>query len=98
MQILFADAAEMFATSPAHGLLQMTWYSPGEPVDCRLCQTATTPRDTYLLREIPFEDVDCAVYVGIHFGATVFADMETSMHTAGLVYGVTTGLARVALV
>ncbi len=26
MQILFADAAEMFATSPIHGLLQMTWY------------------------------------------------------------------------
>jgi hypothetical protein len=53
-----------------------------------------------LLREIPFEDVDCAVYVGMYFGATVFADIETSMHTAGLVYGValTTGLARVTLV
>jgi len=26
MQILFADAAEMCATSPVHGLMQMTWY------------------------------------------------------------------------
>jgi len=53
-----------------------------------------------LLREIPFEDVDCAVYVGMHFGATILADIQTAMHTAGLVYDValTTGLARVALV
>jgi hypothetical protein len=26
LQILFADAAEMFATSPIHGLMQITWY------------------------------------------------------------------------
>ena len=25
-QILFAGAAEMFASSPIHGLIQMTWY------------------------------------------------------------------------
>jgi hypothetical protein len=24
--ILFADAAEMFAASPVHGLMQMAWY------------------------------------------------------------------------
>jgi hypothetical protein len=26
MQILFADAAEMFATYPVYGLMQMTWF------------------------------------------------------------------------
>jgi hypothetical protein len=26
LQILFADAAEMFATSPIHGLMQTTWF------------------------------------------------------------------------
>ncbi len=26
LQILFADAAEMFATFPIHGLMQTTWY------------------------------------------------------------------------
>src|SRR5208337_4813341 len=48
---------------------------------------------------IPFKDVDCAVYVGVHYGAAVLIDIETSMHTAGLVSCATpaASLARVRL-
>ena len=39
-----------------------------------------------MIREIPCEDVDRAVNIGIHDGAAVLADIEPSMHTTGLIY------------
>lgn len=39
-----------------------------------------------MLREIPCEDVESAVTIGIHDGAAVLADRGPSMHTTGLVY------------
>jgi hypothetical protein len=53
-----------------------------------------------LLREIPCEDVYRAVYISVHSGAAILADIETAMLTTGLVNSIAFAacLARVALV
>lgn len=53
-----------------------------------------------MLREIPGEDVDCAVHISVHYGAAILADVETAMFTTGLVNSIAFAacLARVALV
>lgn len=53
-----------------------------------------------MLREIPGEDVDCAVHISVHYGAAILADIETAMFTTGLVNSIAFAacLARVALV
>jgi hypothetical protein len=53
-----------------------------------------------LLREIPREDVDCAVHISVHYGTAILADIETAMFTTGPVNSIAFAacLARVALV
>ena len=60
--------------------------SPGKPVDRRLCQAATAPGDTHLLREIPFKDVDFTVHVSVDHGTALVADIEATMETIGSTY------------
>ena len=57
-------------------------FSPGKPVDHRLCQAATTPRDI-TLREIPLKNVDGAINVGMYDGSTIRADIQASVYPAG---------------
>lgn len=65
-----------------------TWrgFSPREPVDYRLCQTATTPRHSHV-REIPLQDVDCAIYVGVDDRAAGRAGIPASGYSAGFASG-----------
>jgi hypothetical protein len=52
-----------------------------------------------LSREIPFKNVDCAVYVGVDHGPALIANIEAPMYTIGLLlYSAhTAGLARLVL-
>ena len=36
-----------------------------------------------MLREIPFQDVDCAVHIGVDHGTALLADIEATMDTIG---------------
>lgn len=52
-----------------------------------------------MFREILFKNVDCSVHVSMDYGAAMLANVEATMHTAGLIPCVayTAGLARVVL-
>ncbi len=57
---------------------------------------ATTPEDSYLIREVPF-DVDCSVLVGVDYSTALFANIDSVIHAAGLLSFIlyATSLARV---
>ena len=52
-----------------------------------------------MLREIPFQDVDCAVHIGVDHGTASVADIEATMNATGSAYCATHAacLARVVL-
>ncbi len=69
------------AKSPAYGLA--AWFSPGKPVDCGLCLTATTPGDRNL-REMLLENVHRTVHIGMDCRAARLAYIQSSMGSVRL--------------
>ncbi len=70
-------------------------FSPGKPVDRRLCRATTAP-GIYLHREIPFKDSDRAVHINVDRGVALATNIESAMNMIGFAHcaAYRAGLAR----
>lgn len=83
--ILFSDATEMFATFRFYVLMLLAWFFSRRVGWPKVCQAATTPRDSYLRRKRLFKNIDCAVYISMDYGTAMLTNVEATMHTASLI-------------